>query len=642
MLPSIAVLFAILLIPGWFVLAFTGLWRRWPGLQAWLLALGIGIALYPVGFYAARVVMPFLPLGPVKLAAILVVLLTLTAWRLRTDWRKLFAFAALEWVALGVFAATLLTRVAVAWNHPFPAWTDALHHTLLTHLTATQGRLPTTLAPYFPIPLDQYHLGLYALSAAVQWLAQVPAYTALLASGQVLNALAAIGVYLVLDRKVSRVAAIAGAVLVGLLSQQPAIYVNWGRTTQLAGQIPLLIGWLVVWESLEAWAKPIDPATAHRPWHRRPQVRARLAGAGVAALLTAGIFLLHFRVAAFYLPLLGLTTITVLGRARRDGAQVRRVLLGTLTIGALSLLLIFPVLLDALRVYIAERVQASVTLATQGPRPISPFYQFPLDVFPYLVGLPWWAMGLSVAAALLAALRRNGIAVTALLWTGLVLALGYTYVLRVPLLNVTNLGAVLIMLYMPIGLMVGAGLEEARRLLPLSMHRRAAGIILVMALASGALLARERTGVLEEYRYFMTHADAVAMQWIRANTAQDALFAVNTDFWLPDAPHGADGGYWIPYFAGRATSAGVMINNLGAADYRAAIVARSAAVLQAAADPPEIAALQQEGIDYIYVGAKPHFAGNGLDPERLTAHPALTEVYAAEGVHIFRVEAAGR
>ena len=177
-------------------------------------------------------------------------------WQQRRDLLAPLRFARLEQIALLVVLATLATRLWVAHEEPFPAWSDSLHHVLLTDLTATAGRLPTSMAPYFPIPLARYHLGLYALTGTVQSLAGVPAHVAVTWVAQVLSGLCGLGVYLVLDRHVGRVPAVIGAVVAGLISHQPAFYVNWGRFTQLAAQTILLPAWLVVWETLRGLGAP--------------------------------------------------------------------------------------------------------------------------------------------------------------------------------------------------------------------------------------------------------------------------------------------------------------------------------------------------------------------------------------------------
>lgn len=632
MIAAALVLLVALLIPGWFLLALTGLGRARPALSLWLIALGAGVAFYPVLFYGVRSLLPMLTLGPYKSAALLVGMALVAGWLLRARWRSLVRLEPLEWGAVAVFGFTLGTRFYFVRERPVPAWSDSLHHTLLTELTAVQGRLPATLDPYLPIPLDQYHLGLYALTALVQWLAQVPAHTALLVTAQLLNGLAAVGVYLVLDRKVGRVGALVAAVVIGLFSQQPALYANWGRFTQLAGQVLLPIGWLLVWESVEAWTR--SPAQTPSPSRRELFGQTAL-----AALVSAGVFLLHFRVAAFYLPLLLLTVTWLLWRVRHDRAALGRGVAAVLWLGAVALLLVLPVLVDALRHYIADRLAAGQAAPSAGP--VSAFYEFPLGSFPYLIGIPWWGVGAAMAAALVGGMRRNVVALQVVLWVPLLLALGYAYLLRVPMLNVTNLGAVLILLYLPIGLLVGCAVEEVLRLLRAGAAARWAVVAGMVAL--GVWAAPQRTQTLEAYRFFVTPADVAAMQWIREQTPSDARFGINTYFWLPNSPHGTDGGYWIPYFTGRATSAGVMINNLAPREVRAAIVAQSRAVERLAGDagagiPPDasaVATLRELGVTHLYIGPLGNFAGPGLDPVALAALPGLAEVYAADGVHIF-------
>jgi hypothetical protein len=139
--------------------------------------------------------------------------------------------------------------------------------------------------------------------------------------------------------------------------------------------------------------------------------------------------------------------------------------------------------------------------------------------------------------------------------------MGNAYLLRVPLLSLTNLGAILIMLYLPIGLVLGGAVEEALAADQLRW-RQAADAVVAFALLAGFVTSHARVADIEPYRFFVTDEDVAAMDWIRENTPEDAVFAVNTYFWLPRAPHGTDAGYWIPYFTGRKTTAGVMLLSL--------------------------------------------------------------------------------
>ncbi|NJM06960.1 hypothetical protein HC891_13475 [Candidatus Gracilibacteria bacterium] len=259
MIGDLAALPALLLLftaPGWALLALSGLWRRFPGLQAWCVSIGLSIAFYPVLFYTFRTLLPSLRLGPLPLALLLLLCVTLALWLLRHEWRALVRFTPLEWLAIALVMLTLLTRLLIITDQPYPAWADSLHHALLTRLTAEHGVLPSTLEPYFAIPLGQYHLGLYALTASLAWLSGLPAHSALLLTAQMLNGLCGLGVFLALDRYSGRLGAVVGVAVVGLLSHQPAWYVNWGRFTQIASQTIMLIAWVLSWEALRIWRAP--------------------------------------------------------------------------------------------------------------------------------------------------------------------------------------------------------------------------------------------------------------------------------------------------------------------------------------------------------------------------------------------------
>jgi len=156
-----------LLIPGWVILAITGNWRRWDTLQRWCIAIGLSIALYPVVFYAVRS-LPDFRIGVNKVWVGLITGGLIILWKMRYEWRQQFSFEPLEWMAIFIFLATLFARFWMAHLYPYPAWSDSLHHTLLTQMVVDEGRLPWTLEPYEPARLDMYHLGLYSLSGTLQ------------------------------------------------------------------------------------------------------------------------------------------------------------------------------------------------------------------------------------------------------------------------------------------------------------------------------------------------------------------------------------------------------------------------------------------------------------------------------------------
>lgn len=628
----LVVLVGMLTLPGWAALSFADNWRQWRGLQRWIVAVGISIAFYPVLFYGMRSVFPFLTLGPYKMSALLLGCAAIIGWRMRGHWKEQIIFDQLEWAALAVLGITLFTRFWIIRDHPYPAWSDSLHHTLLTQLTAVQGHLPYDLEPYSPIPLGQYHLGLYALSATVQWLAQVPAHTAVLWTAQMLNGLCGVGVYLVLDRKVGRLGAILGAAVVGLWSHQPAWYVNWGRFTQLSSQTVLLIAWLVTWEAIASWKCPWRECKAGILWNT-----------ACAAVLTGGVFLLHFRVAAFYIPLLAISITWELWKARKGSRVGLKVVLGTIVIGIAALVVVAPALSEAAHIHVGAKLNlarssqsGAVTQETlQTVRSL--YYNFPFRTVQELAASPWLLVlaGLSSVVGLL---RYNKLAIASLLWVVTLCLFGNAYLLGLPLLTFTNLGAVLIMLYLPLGLIVGSATEDVLALCRPLQREHINRLVITLVLITCFVASHVRVTKIEPYRYFVTSQDIQAMDWIRENTPSDARFAVNTYFWLPHAPHGTDAGYWIPYFTERRTTAGTMLLSQGTTDYVSNIVEMSRAADQLEIDNTSLARLHELGVDYVYIGRQGDFSGAGLNVTQLTQSEDIHLVYQNNGVYILQIE----
>lgn len=617
-------------IPGWTLLALGDRWRDWPGLQAWIVAAGLGIVTYPLVFYGLRLLLPSFTLGPYKVAALLLVGLIFTGRRLRSAWRDLLRFSPLEWAALAVFALTVATRLWMAHRYPYPAWSDSLHHVLLTRLTAVQGGLPDTLEPYFPIPLDMYHMGLHSLSAVTLWLAQVPAHTALLWSAQFLNGLCGLGVYLVLDHKGHRVGALVAALAVGLWSHMPAFYVNWGRFTQVSSQTVLLIAWWVTYTAI---------ARGPRLW-RTDRTAALWAGV-LAAMLTAGVFLLHFRVAAFYLPLLALSLGVLFRQQHREWATAGRSALWMTGIGAASLLLVMPVLWPALRVYVAtHRNLAPQTVVSQAEAAevMEGYFTFDWASVPLLAARPW-LLGLAALALGIGLIRGNRLTWLAAGWLALLVVLGSAYRLGIPMLNVTNMGAVLIMLYLPLGLIIGAGAQEAAAWLPRGHGQWKTIGLAGLLLVSGLIGAGQRVREVEPFRFFVTEPDLQAMQWINENLPPDAIFAVNTHYWLATTPHGTDAGYWLPYFTNRHMTAAVMVLSLGSYDYMAQVLKTSALVKRLESDPSAADDLLARGIHYVYIGEKGNFAGPGLQADALVQSGHAVLLYQVGQVAILELQA---
>ena len=621
----LVVLAGLFFIPGAALLAVSGTAKYWPGLQRYVVAIGLSTAVYPVLFYAVRWLWPSARLGAGVLGTLLALCLAITLWGAWRDglWRPT-QLDGYEWAAVVILALTFGSRLWLAAIYAYPAWSDSLHHTLLTQLVAEQGRLPTTLQPYFPNQLDMYHLGLYALSGSVAQLAAVPAHTALLWTAQFLNALCGVGVYLVLDKYVGRKGAVLALAVVCLFSPHPALWVNWGRFTQLSSLVLMLVVWVLTLESLQFGAMTEERPTAHTAWL-----------VGMAALATAALFFFHFRVAFFYLFLLLPSLIWLFWQARGAG-KVGRTLGRLVGLGGAAVVLVLPVLWAAGQLYFSTHTAQVVAPTAQTEQFVQNYYHFPLSTIPVLVG-PLWLLAVGGTAALLGLLRRHWLAIVCLLWVGGLVALGNLYLLQIPALNVTNLGAILIMMYLPLGLATGVAAEEIGTWLTSWLGRWVWPTAVALLLLASLPAAYTHATTVELYRHFVAPADLEAAEWIKTHVPPEAVFAINTYLWLPRFAHGTDAGYWLPYLTGHQIITSSMLTDGLPAEYRQLVWQRTEATEALKHDLTAVDRLAELGVTHIYLGARGNFADAGLQRDFLLGSPRVELLYEGGGTAVFRI-----
>jgi len=624
----VIIILLMLIIPGWAFLAVSGLWRRFDALQRWFLAIGVSIAFYPILFYYARIILPNLMIGKTKLILLLILMMGLIIWFMRRSWRDQFQIGKWGALVLAVLGATLFTRFVLAHQYPYPAWTDSLHHTLITNIVATTGKLPYDLMPYAPTSLDQYHLGLYSLTGSLQLLADIPAHTALLWMSQALNGLCVIGVFLILDRKVSRLAGLVGMVVVGLFNFQPAWYFNWGRFTQVASQAILLIAALLTWEALESW---------HKEWlDNKKEVLLLSITSGI---LIAGVFLLHFRVAGYILPLLAIICFYELVKNIKNKKRALQTFTGITLIIIVSLIIILPSLIPAFNIYYQRRTVDPITSPDLEKKFLdsNPYYtSYNFGTLWILATQKWLAL-LALCGAVTGVLikKLRSLTLTIIIWIVFLFLEGFAYLLNISLLAFTNMTGMMIMLYLPIGVLIGILIQGIFNFLDSEVQLKFQPILIWILLFSGFIASFDRVEGIEDYRQFMTDADRKAMEWIKINTPQDAIFAINTHFWLPNSPHGSDAGYWIPYFAERKITSDTMIASLGP-NYEI-VLTQSKEVFSLYEENPSVDELCALGVDYLYDGFKDPFDGKKFVLEKIINFPNVELLYDLEKVEIFKI-----
>lgn len=621
---TLLVISAIVLIPGWAIISISNFWRKWDPLQRWFLAMCFGIAFWPILYYVTRSIFPSLRIGSNKLVVILLFFVILTVLNLRKKWKEQFLLGDKFWVIIGILLVTLSTRLIIAYKFPYLAGDDSLHHSIITNLVATTGKLPYTLLPFDSANLNHYHLGLYALTGPLQLLAGIGPDQSLLWFSQFLSGICGVGVFLFLDRKVSRQAAILGMLSVGLFSVFPSWFVNWGRFTQLSAQTILLPTVLVTWEALTSIKDE------GKSLSRKTIFELLLAG-----FLNAAVCLLHFRVAVFMLALILIVCVSELLNARKDPGKFK-VLLGRIfLIGLITAVLILPTLKAGLESYIDHRV-VQVSTSQGGGILADQWYFSSGDGNTWTLtqrSSPFLALGMIGLVAGFFTKRNRKISIFTFVWILCLIGFSQLYRSNVYVLAFTNITAILLILYLPIG--IGSGILwntvfEGREF---RFHQQILEFVIALLLLTSVVSYYFRVKDFEPKRAFMTDADSAAMKWIKTNIPQDAVFGVNTNFLNPSMPFGTDAGYWLPVYAERQTTALTLLSSLS--DDYDFYLERSKTIPEFY-NTGDLGPLCDYGIDYLYSGAK-----DPLGSMDFTKLPYLLEniqlIYEKDGVQVIKV-----
>ncbi len=622
---------AVVLIPGRAAFRAMRLERHFDGLQGWLVALGVGAAL-PVLLFALQdsLVSVGVPIGGLGagfargLVVVGALLLLERRWRGGAQRR----FDRDEWFALGIILLVAVPRVWLAVSFSVPPLTDSLHHALLTREVVASGFLPDQM-PVFPsIALDRYHTGLYAISAFVSWVGAVSPIQGLIWAGQSLNLLAAIGVYVVLDRFASRKAAWVGLLAAGLIDQMPNAYFAWGRFTQVGGQAILPMAWLVFWVWLQQLHRPVEQRRGQAAWPL-----------GVVAIgLSVATALVHIRVGIFLTAILAITFLAECLVARREG-RLRVLLVPVLVTACLAFLALLPRYGTGLYHWVWGHWFLSLDgngwTGGTDLRGVNSDAYFSVwmneSVFAW-TGPPLLVF-LALGLGLFAVIRGDRVARMTACWSGLLLALGSVHLLRIHVLDILPLNSVLMFSYFPLAILLGAGVNALAQSAPADrtggVEKMAAIGALILALVS---LPARLDDVPPVYN-LVEAGDRKAFDWIEKNTPPRAQFAIAAYNLLPSLAVGTDGGYWIPYFTGRRTTTGPMLTPLSPA-----LMTRSSRLVSVQKlpgfGPDKVDRLVSQGVGYFYLSRSAH---GMIDGRKLARPPQVKLVYDHDGVQILEM-----
>jgi hypothetical protein len=631
----LGVTLALFVLPGWALLA---LWPRAAALS-WPERLGIAAGL-SVGVYSLLLLftdLVGLHLGALYVWLTLAVAVTSLVWRNRAwrpsapvaVWRAWRQGGAL-WPDLALLAALSLVfvvRFYVVRLLDVPLWGDSYQHTMVAQLLVDNGGLFSSWEPYARMQSLTYHFGFQTAAAVLAWFASafgapnVP--QAVLWTGQILNGLAVLALYPLAARVGgNRWAGVAAVVVAGLLSPMPMFYVNWGRYTQLAGQVVLPAAVCLSWLALES-------ETGRRRW----------ALFLLASLALGGLALTHYRVlilASLFFAAFLLTEIR--------GGRFRTALAGTAVLGAGGGLIFLPWFVHVYGGSILRNFGAKLATPATQVSESTQAYNAIGDLAAYLP-LPLWIL---LAGALSWGLwRRNKPAALVGIWWLLLLLAANPQWLGLPGTGALSSSAVLIAAYIPAAVLLGgaAGWIIEALQVQAGRWRPIAATLLVLGVSLWG--ARDRLADLKVSTYaLVTRPDLRAAAWIQQNTPAKARFLVNSFSAFDNSSIvGSDGGWWLPLLAHRDSTLPPLLyasESGPTPDYREWVNALSRAIQQTGLeDPGVLAMLKERGVTHVYLGQQQGTVGyNGpmtLHPAQLTASPRFKAVYHEDRVWVFEV-----
>lgn len=673
------------ILPGWGLLKL--LWSGWDNLS-WMeklgLSAGVSLAIYPIlllwtGLVGLRLGFLYAWIPPITALGILV-------WYNRGKFKRrrsalpknprsiqstLHSFhlpSISTMVLLLVSAMLIFSRFWAIRTIDAPLWGDSYQHTVIAQLIVDHNGLFRSWQPYADLKTFTYHFGFHSAAAVFHWVTGLAMPRTVLWVGQIMNILAVLCLY-PLAMKVSRTrwSGITAVIISGLLTPIPMSYTNWGRYTQLSGQIVFVAAIYLLWY---VTAQPTGLETTDPPGATR---RNRL-GITLTAIVFGGLALSHFRVIIF--ALLFLVAIFIIsGLSRTSRQQWKTLLLKTFWIGLGGGLIFLPWFIN---------VFGGRILGNLNDQFATPASAIPIDMQSYnavgslLQYLPvgvWLLLPLAVAWGLWK--QNKGIALVSL-WGFLLLIAANPAWLGLPGTGALSNFAIFIAIYIPAGVLIGgavgllaevffSGEWRADLSLKLSNGWKANllrlgivgvrkntqfpkwidAIIALVLLGISIVGVPQRLNDLHPEQYsLVTRPDLRAASWIKDNLHPAAKLLVNSFFaYGGTLIVGSDGGWWLPVLTDRHTTLPPL--NYGTErgpqpDYMLWVNQLTKAIDdQGLTNPDVLRMLRDRKITQVYIGQRQgrvNYSGPAaFDPLQLANDPHFKAVYHQDRVWIFDV-----
>ena len=623
-------LFIMLCLPGWLLLEFSGLRKRFDVGEQTALSIGISLGLIPV-------IMLWTTILNIKwtgncvlfIAGVLFALLFVRLIYIRITLRKTTNYnsgsneqhpthqngskhhLAIPLTLILIFLGTLSVRMIMVRDLATPAWVDSVHHALITRMILSIGSYPTSYSPYMDINPTDYHPGFHCIVAVFTWLTNLSVDKSLLILGQVLNALAIFSVYLFTKTLTqSYVAGLFAAIITGFLTPMPAYYTSWGRYTELTGLLILPAAFAII-------KLLMDGETSKKIYWIF----------FLSAITSAGLFLVHYRVIVFLgCLILSYYLIYVLIKNGQPGSSKTRVLLLTIVMVFLAILLIFP--------WFSQTIISTVLpfIRIFGTSSVAFFQDFSWSYITAALGkYTLVSAGLGLVWGMI---EQKRFAYLLIVWIILLFLIANFNALHIPGGGLISNASVEIMLFIPISILGGYFIDQLyiqwKYLIPIKLITPFMGTIIILSILLVYSGSKQLITILNPITILSRNSDLPAIDWIHENIPENETIVINPFLWGYGLYAGSDGGYWISPLSGRATLPPPVLYGLGPGNKL--VKEQSQKVINFSSNPSALwEFLTTNELHYVYIGAK----GGVLSPELLTKSELFTNIYHRDGVWIF-------
>jgi hypothetical protein len=523
---------------------------------------------------------------------------------------------------------------------------------MISKLIIDNGGLFNSWEPYANLTSFTYHYGFHSAVAVYHWITGLPVERAMLWTGQIINICAIFSLYpLAILISKNRWAGVIAMLIAGLLSPMPMAYVNWGRYTQLAGQVILSVAIWLVWSILD----DKYPDWQNITWVKR-LTNWRYLGLSwrvlaITWIAVAGIALTHYRILILFI-LFFPAYLLITSSRKKIFSMLGRIL----WIGIGGITLSSPWFIRLLG---GRLLQGFVKQVTTLPSKVSinkDLFQGINNFQSYLPIFIWIFFILCIIWSLIK--QKKGIEVITLWWLVILFATNPSWV-RLPGSGVISNFAIFIAMYIPASLVIASaftwissGTRQQEAMIDPTKNGKAFRLIfpvaaLIIVCVCGLWGFKERTKDLNTARYeLVTRPDLRAMKWIQENTTRDDIFLVSSFFAYNDSlAVGSDAGWWIPMLAERKTTLPPLTYGIEEGsqidDFQETNDLNRQVITKGITNPDVISMLRKNGIKYIYIGQRHGTVNyNGptvLDPQVIIGDENFKLRYNQDRVWIFEL-----